>query len=64
MKREPKIELYRDSKREWRWRFRAVNGRIQADGAEGYHTLAGVKKGVHSVIECLSQNTFQIIVFT
>lgn len=35
-----KIEVYRSSrlggKTEWRWRLRALNGRIIATGAEGY----------------------------
>lgn len=30
------FEVYRDAKREWRWRLRAPNGRIVADCAEGY----------------------------
>lgn len=29
-------ELYRDSRREWRWRLRASNGRILATSSEGY----------------------------
>ena len=31
-----KVEYYRDAKGEWRWRMKARNGRIVADGAEGY----------------------------
>lgn len=30
------VEVYRDSAGHWRWRARARNGRIIADGAEGY----------------------------
>jgi len=28
--------VYRDRKREWRWRLTAPNGRILADSGEGY----------------------------
>jgi uncharacterized protein YegP (UPF0339 family) len=28
--------IYQDRSREWRWRYRARNGRIIADSAEGY----------------------------
>lgn len=30
------VEVYRDSAGHWRWRARARNGRVVADGAEGY----------------------------
>jgi uncharacterized protein YegP (UPF0339 family) len=33
-----RFTVYRDAKREWRWRLRARNGRIIADSAEGYKT--------------------------
>lgn len=31
-----KVEVYRDRAGQWRWRARARNGLIVADGAEGY----------------------------
>lgn len=31
-----KAEIYRDARQEFRWRVRAPNGRVVADGAEGY----------------------------
>jgi uncharacterized protein YegP (UPF0339 family) len=30
------VELYRDDKGFWRWRRKAANGEIIADGSEGY----------------------------
>jgi uncharacterized protein YegP (UPF0339 family) len=33
-----KAEIYRDARQEFRWRVRAPNGRIVADGAEGYRS--------------------------
>jgi uncharacterized protein YegP (UPF0339 family) len=32
------LEVYEDSAREWRWRIKHANGRIIADGGEGYST--------------------------
>ena len=34
----PTFELYRDRKKEVRWRLRARNGKVIADSAEGYKT--------------------------
>lgn len=34
--KNPRIETYQDSAGAYRWRFRAKNGLIVADGAEGY----------------------------
>jgi len=31
-----KIEIYKDKKKEWRWRLKAKNGRIVAVCGEGY----------------------------
>lgn len=31
------FELYRDSKQEWRWRLRAINGRIIAESGEAFN---------------------------
>ena len=30
------IEIYQGADKKWYWRFRAANGRIIADGSEGY----------------------------
>jgi uncharacterized protein YegP (UPF0339 family) len=35
-----KAEIYRDARKEFRWRVRAPNGRVVADGAEGYRNRA------------------------
>ncbi len=36
MSGQPHFELYRDRRGEWRWRFRAGNGKIIAVSSEGY----------------------------
>jgi uncharacterized protein YegP (UPF0339 family) len=48
-----KIEIYEDKALEWRWRLRAPNGRILADGAEGYSTKAGVRRSVANFVKYL-----------
>lgn len=44
--RSAKLEIYRDAKREWRWRLRASNGRIVADSGEGYRRKASMLRGI------------------
>lgn len=39
-----KIEIFRDTSGEWRWRLKARNGEIVASG-EGYKTKAGAMRG-------------------
>lgn len=33
---EPKFEVYKDNRGEWRWKFKASNGKIIAVSSEGY----------------------------
>ncbi|HEV57109.1 MAG TPA: DUF1508 domain-containing protein [Phycisphaerales bacterium] len=47
--RRGKIELYRDARREWRWRLRAPNGRIVADSGEGYRRRAAALRAIERV---------------
>jgi len=44
-----KIEIYKDSKDEWWWRFRADNGKIIADSAEGYHNKSDCLHGIEII---------------
>jgi uncharacterized protein YegP (UPF0339 family) len=44
--RRPKFELYKDRRGEFRWRLRAANGRVIADGAEGYKTKRACLQGI------------------
>ena len=36
-----KFEIYRDARREFRWRLKSANGRIIADSGEGYVSKSG-----------------------
>lgn len=39
-----RIEEYQDKAGQWRWRIRAGNGLIVADGAEGYASRRNVRR--------------------
>jgi len=41
--------VYKDSSSQWRWRLKAVNGRILADSGEGYHNKQDCLSGIRSV---------------
>lgn len=43
-----KIEIYQDAGGEWRWRLKARNGEIVAQG-EGYKTRAGAERGAEAL---------------
>jgi len=43
------FEMYKDAQGEYRWRFRADNGKVIADGAEGYKAKADCEHGVELV---------------
>ena len=45
----PHFEVYEDSAGEWRWRMVASNGRIVADGGEGYSSRSAVRRAVSNV---------------
>lgn len=44
-----KIQIYKDKKKEYRWRLKAPNGKIVADGAEGYKNRSNLKKHVSKI---------------
>lgn len=50
------FEVYADKKHEWRWRLRARNGRIVADGAEGYVRKQGCVVAVVRIKKALAVN--------
>ena len=48
--RSPKVEVYEDKGGEFRWRLKATNGRIIADGGEGYSSRSKAKRAVNTVL--------------
>ncbi len=49
--RTANITLYRDKRREWRWKIQASNGKILADSAEGYKRVRDCRRGLVRVLE-------------
>ena len=45
-----KFIIYRDKKKEWRWRLKAKNGRILADSGEGYKRKSACEKCIANVM--------------
>ncbi len=46
-------EVYRDRSSQWRWRLKAVNGRIIADSGEGYINKTDCLSGI-DLVKCSS----------
>lgn len=46
-----KFTLYRDQAGEWRWRLRAKNGRIVAEGGEGYKRYSAMVRTLNGLFE-------------
>jgi uncharacterized protein YegP (UPF0339 family) len=58
--RTHKLTLYRDKKKQWRWRFTAPNGRITACSGEGYKRKADCLAGFYSLYEALANNNMKL----
>jgi uncharacterized protein YegP (UPF0339 family) len=43
------FEIYQDGQRQYRWRLRAENGEVIADGSEGYVSRADCEHGIELV---------------
>lgn len=48
-----KITVYRDGRKEWRWRARTRNGRIVAEGGEGYKRRAALLSSLRSFMKVI-----------
>lgn len=55
-----KIELYRDEASEWRFRVKASNGRIVAEGGEGYKTKFFCNRNAKKLMEKLANASVQV----
>lgn len=47
---------------EWYWHAKTKNGRIVADGSEGYYKLGNAKRAVNHFVELLGATNFEIVV--
>lgn len=41
-----KYEIYKDAANQFRWRYRATNGRIIADSGESYYNKSDCQRGI------------------
>ncbi len=48
-----KFHIYEDSAGAWRWRLKARNGRIVADGAQGYSSQWHAERAVASLVDAM-----------
>ncbi len=48
---QPVIEFYKDQRREWRWRFKAGNGKIIATSTEGYDKKLMAERNVDFLMQ-------------
>jgi uncharacterized protein len=46
------FQVYRDAKKEYRWRLYAVNDKIIADSGEGYHNKADCLGMIEYIQKC------------
>ncbi|ABD58640.1 gp41 [Mycobacterium phage PLot] len=44
-----RVTVYQDSNNEWRWRFKASNGRVMADSGEGYQNKQDALTAIDAV---------------
>jgi len=49
--RRPRFQIYQDRGKKWRWRLRAANGAVIADGSEGYDSKRGARKALDRVVD-------------
>ena len=48
-----RVEIYKDRKKEWRWRFFSANNKILACSGEGYKRKASMRKSLNTVREVI-----------
>jgi uncharacterized protein YegP (UPF0339 family) len=56
-----KFEIYRDKKKEFRWRLKARNGRIIGDSAESYKKRASAEKIISKFLQAVCMDSYGAI---
>ena len=59
-----KFEIYKDKKIQWRWRLVAKNGKIVADGGEGYYMKYNVKRAIKAFVKNITVTGYEIVDLT
>ena len=49
------FEFYKDAAGEWRWRLRAKNGQLLANGGEGFASKANVVRSMKAVRKAVAK---------
>lgn len=55
------LEIYKDRKKEWRWRLRARNGKIVADSGEGYKRKATMLRSFKRVCVAIYDVSYRVV---
>lgn len=53
-----RIIVYKDRKKEWRWRIKSRNGRILADSGEGYKRRISCKLALQMMVLSIKYGEF------
>ena len=54
------VQVYRDAKREWRWRIVHRNGRVVADSGEGYKRKLAMRTSLRHLLKGIGNGEFAI----
>lgn len=57
------FEIYLDSARQYRWRFRSSNGKIIADSGEGYVRRSDCEHGIEIIKQFAASARVQILAY-
>ena len=55
------VTIYKDERREWRWRLRSNNGNILADSGEGYATKRNAFRAFRNILRYMRGNRALVI---
>lgn len=58
-----KFEIYKDKKKQWRWRLVAKNGKNVANGGEGYYMKFNVKRAIKKIVKDIEKG-YEIVDLT
>ncbi len=59
--RKYRFHIYQDRAGAWRWQLQASNGRVIADGSEGYTSKRNAQNGVRALVRITTSGAFLIV---
>lgn len=60
--RKYQFHIYQDNRGAWRWQLRASNGRVVADGGEGYTSKRNAENGVKALLRIAANGNYKTVV--